>query len=176
MRVQSLLGILAVSLFLIGCSTHTQSPTAVNRLQIQVAQMERKLESRDKAIGDLQSQVHDMSSELNEIKTYSLYEPIEEYDYRKSKTARAPADEIEEEEEETSASSAEKDERIIRVKATERDVQQALKNAGYYNGKIDGKIGSGSKKAIYDFQIDHKLKTDGIVGRRTWNELKTYLD
>ncbi|MCA9395005.1 MAG: peptidoglycan-binding protein [Candidatus Omnitrophica bacterium] len=172
MRVHSLLGILAVSLFLIGCSTHTQSPTAVNRLQIQVAQMERQLENRDKAIGDLQAQVHDMSSELNEIKTYSLYEPIEEYDYRK--TARAPL--IEEDEDEPAVRETEQDERIIRVKATEREVQQALKNAGFYNGKIDGKIGAQSRKAIQDFQLDHKLKADGIVGRRTWTELKTYLD
>ncbi len=171
MRVHSLLGILAVSLFLIGCSTHTQSPTAVNRLQIQVAQLERKLETRDKAIGDLQSQVHDMSSELNEIKTYSLYEPIEEFDYRKK------ARQIEEDDDDGPVAAApDKDERIIRVKASETDIQQALKNAGYYQGKIDGRIGAKSKKAIHDFQLDHKLKADGIVGRKTWDELKTYLD
>ena len=172
MRLHSLLGILAVSLFLIGCASTTQSPTAVNRLQIQVAQLERKLENRDKAIGELQSQVHDMSSELNEIKTYSLYEPIEEFDYRE--TSRSIDDD--EDNSEPVASASSKDERIIRVKASERDVQQALKNAGYYTGKIDGKIGARSKKAIYDFQLEKKLEADGIVGRRTWNELKTYLD
>lgn len=170
MRLHSLLGILVVSLFLVGCSTHTQSPTVVNRLQIQVAQLERKLDNRDKAIGELQSQVHDMSSEMNEIKTYSLYEPVEEFDYRQ--TAQ-----IEEEEEEPVISrEPREDERIIRVKATKKDVQQALKKAGYYDGKIDGKIGSRSKKAIHEFQSDHKLKPDGIIGRRTWNELKSYLD
>lgn len=171
MRVHSMFGILAVSLFLVGCSTHTQSPTVVNRLQIQVAQLERKLETRDQAIGELQEQVHDMSSRLNDIKTYSLYEPIEEYDYRKSSALSAP----EEDTPELTASS-DKDENIVRVKASISEVQKALKNAGYYDGKIDGKLGSRSKKAIHDFQLDHKLKSDGIIGKKTWNELRTYLD
>lgn len=170
MRLHSKLSILAVSLFLIGCSTHTQSPTVVNRLQIQVAQLERQLENRDKAIGNLQEQVHDMSSQLNEIKTYSLYEPIEEFDYRESAKTSEP-----EEASEVTAS-ADKDERIVRVKASPRDIQKALKKAGYYEGGIDGKLGSRSKKAIYQFQLDHKLKSDGIIGKKTWNELKSYLD
>ena len=29
-----------------------------------------------------------------------------------------------------------------------QDIQQALKNAGLYNGSVDGKIGPGTKKAI----------------------------
>ena len=53
-------------------------------------------------------------------------------------------------------------------------LQTALKNAGYYNGAIDGKIGSGTKDAIRRFQADNGLKTDGVSGRNTWAKLKVY--
>lgn len=54
-------------------------------------------------------------------------------------------------------------------------IQQALKNAGYYQGSLDGKIGSGTKAAVKAFQRDHDLTADGVVGRSTWNKLKVYL-
>lgn len=53
-------------------------------------------------------------------------------------------------------------------------IQQALKNAGYYQGKLDGKIGSGSTVAIKAFQKDNGLEADGVVGRKTWAKLKAY--
>lgn len=56
-----------------------------------------------------------------------------------------------------------------------RDIQQALKNAGYYDGKIDGIKGKGTKKAIKDFQKANGLKADGVVGRKTWDLLDKYL-
>ena len=65
---------------------------------------------------------------------------------------------------------------FIRVDASPQDVQLALKNSGYYDGAIDGKLGPRSQKAIMDFQMDHNLKADGIVGKQTWLELKSYLD
>jgi len=51
----------------------------------------------------------------------------------------------------------------------------ALKNSGYYEGKIDGNLGSGSQQAIKIFQKDHDLESDGIIGKKTWGELKNYL-
>ncbi len=56
-----------------------------------------------------------------------------------------------------------------------RDIQQALKNAGYYDGKIDGVKGKGTKKAIKDFQKANGLKADGVVGRKTWEALSVHL-
>jgi peptidoglycan hydrolase-like protein with peptidoglycan-binding domain len=56
-----------------------------------------------------------------------------------------------------------------------RDIQSALKGAGYYQGSVDGKIGPGTKDAIKAFQRDHGLNSDGVVGRQTWEKLKTYL-
>lgn len=55
------------------------------------------------------------------------------------------------------------------------DIQRALKNAGYYQGSVDGKIGSGTKDAIKAFQRDNGLEADGVCGRTTWNKLQTYL-
>jgi peptidoglycan hydrolase-like protein with peptidoglycan-binding domain len=55
------------------------------------------------------------------------------------------------------------------------DIQTALKNAGFYNGKIDGKLGPMSTKAIQEFQKANKLKADGKVGRKTWEALSRHL-
>jgi len=60
--------------------------------------------------------------------------------------------------------------------ATSKNIQIALKNAGYYSGPIDGKIGSKSKQAIMDFQATNNLKADGVVGKKTWALLSRYLE
>lgn len=56
-----------------------------------------------------------------------------------------------------------------------KQIQTALANAGYDPGKVDGKMGEKTKKAIRRFQKDHKLQVDGKVDRKTWNVLKEYL-
>lgn len=59
---------------------------------------------------------------------------------------------------------------------TAEQIQTALKNAGYYTGSIDGKIGPKSKKAIEAFQNDNGLTVDGKVGRKTWEKLQVHLN
>ena len=61
-------------------------------------------------------------------------------------------------------------------KPTTEDIQKALKNAGLYQGKIDGTIGPKTKKAIEEFQSNNNLKADGKVGPKTWQVLKSYLN
>jgi peptidoglycan hydrolase-like protein with peptidoglycan-binding domain len=56
-----------------------------------------------------------------------------------------------------------------------KDIQQALKNAGFYAGAVDGKVGPKTKKAIETFQKSKGLKADGKVGPKTWAELEKYL-
>lgn len=56
-----------------------------------------------------------------------------------------------------------------------RQIQIALRKAGFYTGNIDGKIGPRTKKAIIAFQKSKSLKADGIVGQKTWEELSKYL-
>jgi peptidoglycan hydrolase-like protein with peptidoglycan-binding domain len=57
-------------------------------------------------------------------------------------------------------------------KPTTKEIQAALKNAGYYSAAIDGKVGPKTKKAIEDFQKANGLKVDGKVGPKTWAVLE----
>jgi peptidoglycan hydrolase-like protein with peptidoglycan-binding domain len=52
-----------------------------------------------------------------------------------------------------------------------KEIQTALKAAGFYTGNIDGKIGPKTKKAVIEFQKARGLKADGKVGPKTWAEL-----
>ncbi len=61
-------------------------------------------------------------------------------------------------------------------KPTPKEIQQALKNAGLYDGKVDGNIGPKTKKAIEAFQSQNGLKADGKVGHKTWKALSVYLN
>ena len=56
------------------------------------------------------------------------------------------------------------------------EIQTALKNAGYYTGLIDGKIGPQAKKAIEEFQKANGLQADGKVGPKTWSVLSKHLN
>lgn len=59
--------------------------------------------------------------------------------------------------------------------STVRQIQQKLKNWGYYNGAVDGIFGSGTKKAVIRFQQKNKLTADGIVGAKTLQALGIYV-
>ena len=60
-------------------------------------------------------------------------------------------------------------------KPTNKDIQVALKNAGFYKGNIDGDIGPMTKQAINEFQSANNLTVDGEVGPKTWKVLSKYL-
>ena len=62
------------------------------------------------------------------------------------------------------------------TRVTTRDIQIALKNAGFDPGGIDGKLGPMTKQAIKEFQRAKGLKIDGKVGPKTWAELGKYLE
>jgi peptidoglycan hydrolase-like protein with peptidoglycan-binding domain len=59
-------------------------------------------------------------------------------------------------------------------KPATREIQQALKNSGFYQGAIDGKVGPLTREAIKEFQRVHGLKDDGVVGKQTWAQLSPY--
>lgn len=65
---------------------------------------------------------------------------------------------------------------VVASKMTKQQIQIALKNVGYYDGKIDGKIGPRSRAAIKQFQKDMGLKVDGVAGRQTKEKLAKYLE
>ena len=51
--------------------------------------------------------------------------------------------------------------------AVVREIQQRLKNWGYYTGNVDGIYGSGTAEAVRFFQQTNGLQSDGIVGSAT---------
>ncbi|MCX5668616.1 MAG: peptidoglycan-binding domain-containing protein [Candidatus Omnitrophica bacterium] len=57
-----------------------------------------------------------------------------------------------------------------------KQIQTALKNAGYYQGAVDGKMGKKTRKAVREFQKANNLPADGRVGKNTWLVLKEYLE
>jgi peptidoglycan hydrolase-like protein with peptidoglycan-binding domain len=56
------------------------------------------------------------------------------------------------------------------------EIQTALKNASFYTGPIDGKLGPMSKKAVMEFQKANGLAADGKVGPKTWTALEKFLN
>ena len=65
--------------------------------------------------------------------------------------------------------------KVTKSEPSTRQIQTALKNAGYNPGPIDGKMGEKTRAAIRAFQRANDLKVDGRVGKRTWRILKRYL-
>lgn len=146
--------ILALLVGVAGCAT-TSNKAQNDQIQNRVVELEKKLEEKDSEIVDLQYQVKDLSSKVESNRTTNADE---------SEASSAP----------DVAVSVGKDD-LIRVNTTPEKVQKALKAAGYYTGKIDGKIGPGTKAAIIAFQKSQGLRGDGIVGKRTWDALKKNL-
>ena len=58
---------------------------------------------------------------------------------------------------------------------TARDAQLALKNAGFYSGPVDGKVGPQTREAVKAFQRSQGLSPDGKVGSKTSLALAKYL-
>jgi peptidoglycan hydrolase-like protein with peptidoglycan-binding domain len=61
------------------------------------------------------------------------------------------------------------------VEVSTKNIQKALRQAGFYNGAIDGELGPRTKEAIKRFQKANGLKADGIVGKKTWQKLSQHL-
>ncbi|NQT75209.1 MAG: peptidoglycan-binding protein [Candidatus Omnitrophica bacterium] len=59
---------------------------------------------------------------------------------------------------------------------TTKEIQIALKNAGFDPGTADGKLGPRTQQAVKEFQRAKGLKVDGKVGPKTWAELGRYLE
>ena len=59
----------------------------------------------------------------------------------------------------------------VATSSENKQIQQKLKDLGYYYGNIDGILGSQSVQAIKNFQRDYGLTVDGIVGPNTLKAL-----
>ena len=66
---------------------------------------------------------------------------------------------------------------VLKVGMTGDDVvtlQTNLARYGYYRSGIDGQFGSGTMRAVLDFQADCGIYPDGVVGEQTWEALKNF--
>lgn len=63
----------------------------------------------------------------------------------------------------------------IKSRPKAKQIQVALKNAGYEPGPIDGRMGKQTRDAIKAFQTAHNLPADGKIGKQTWSLLSEYL-
>lgn len=64
--------------------------------------------------------------------------------------------------------------KTVRMGSRGEDVkylQQKLSSFGYHVGGIDGIFGVNTCNAVIDFQTDHKLHADGVVGDKTWAKI-----
>jgi peptidoglycan hydrolase-like protein with peptidoglycan-binding domain len=68
-----------------------------------------------------------------------------------------------------------KDSSKAEFRPTTKEIQTALKNAGFDPGSFDGKMGPRTRQAIKDFQKSKGLVPDGVVGQKTWANLSKYL-
>ena len=154
-----LLSIFILVIAFSGCAT-TRTKTQNEQMESRVTELEKNLQAKDAEIVDLQYQVKDLSSKIETSK------PAEPDQVSQSSTVQAGS---------VKASGVSDNSQIIRVKVNPEKIQRALKSAGVYTGPVDGKIGPGTKTAIIEFQKSHGLKADGVLGKKTWEELKTYL-
>ncbi|MBF0489266.1 MAG: peptidoglycan-binding protein [Candidatus Omnitrophica bacterium] len=159
MVVRLLLGVIFLAT-LTGCATTGGVKTNQEQMQTRMTELEKKVEEKDSEIVDLQYQVKDLSSKVGGSAKDSA-DVSDETVSSKGSFSKAI----------TKVSSDD----INRVNADVSDIQKALKNAGNYTGKIDGKLGAGTKLAIVEFQKEHHLAADGVLGKKTWKLLKANL-
>jgi peptidoglycan hydrolase-like protein with peptidoglycan-binding domain len=157
-----LLSLFILAIAVSGCAS-TQMKTQNEQIESRVTDLEKNLQAKDAEIVDLQYQVKDLSSKVDGSKS-------------------ADADQAPQVSQDSSdqggsvkVSDGTDSAQIVRVKVNPEKIQRALKSAGVYTGKVDGKIGPGTKEAIIEFQKSHGLKADGVLGKKTWDELKVYL-
>ncbi len=144
-----LLGVLAIFVIGVGgCATsRKQSELEIQGLRNQVSTLQTQVQAKDEEISGLK----DSLNKLQEQKAT---------------------------EEKTEAKGALHNKGILSTKShpSVKQIQTALKNAGYYSGAIDGKMGKQTRDAVKAFQKANNLRANGKVGKQTWELLKEYLE
>ena len=154
-----LFAFLGIALFLSGCAQDKHTKRQVRILQAQMGQVTDELVRLDEALQETRSAIQAEENRLNQLETQigqskSRLKSLREEESIISGIYRTPSG----------------------FELPSANIQQALKNAGYYRGNLDGKIGPQTRQAILSFQRDNGLITDGVVGRKTWGKLQPYMD
>ncbi|MBI4313821.1 MAG: peptidoglycan-binding protein [Candidatus Omnitrophica bacterium] len=143
----AMLGLAGVSLA--GCATTSQSARLENeQLRTQVA--------------GLQSQVAALDSQVDELRTRQ--QSLENRSWEQgTRLSSIPSLE--------SRGGGRKGHAVL----TAKEIQLALQRAGYYQGTVDGRIGTKTRSAIKAFQSANNLVADGVAGAKTMSALGAYL-
>ncbi len=159
MLLRSLI-VLMAAVLVSGCATTSAKPEPVNQLQTQVSDLQQRMEEQEKEIVDLKYEVKELSGKAETQAVVPVEESSPVAPPKKQPVVSKAVEGIYAD--------------LVKVDVSGTELQKALKGAGVYDGKIDGKIGPRTKSAIMEFQRQHSLKADGVVGPKTWNELKQY--
>lgn len=155
------LSLIVCCLVLSGCATTQRSAnTDLQGMQGRIVFLEDEMSAKDLEIGSIRSELRQLKQDC-----VKKNDSAEIYSKRKN-------------DETISISKINNDAfgDIVRVDdVSANQVQLALKNAGFYQGPVDGKIGTKTKEGIKAFQKANNLSADGVVGRGTWVKLKNYL-
>lgn len=140
---------------LAGCATTSarkQSELDIQGLRNQVSVLEAQIQSKDEEIGNLKEALNKTVQENEALRVVKI------------STGRAPKH-------------ITRKKIVSRVKSrpNTKQIQIALRSAGFEPGSIDGKMGRQTREAIKAFQKAHGLPQTGKVNKATWNLLRDYL-
>ena len=145
-KVVSLLVAGALAVTVAGCATaHKKENPEVADLKNQISTLETQLQTKDEEVRLLQEQVNAAGGSGSSVERSGEF-PAQ------SKTSGQ-----------------------VSMRFTTKQVQTALKNAGYEPGLLDGRMGKQTRDAIKAFQKANGLAADGRVGKKTWSLLSSYL-
>ena len=138
-----------LSIFLIlfsGCATaRKQKDLEIQGLRNQISVLEAQVQSKDEEINTLRESLAKQAQEKGATEVY-----------KKKVSKKKVIGEV-------------------KSRPNVKQIQIALKNAGYDPGAMDGSMGKQTREAIKAFQKANNLSADGKVGKRTWNLLREYL-
>ena len=117
----------------------------------------------------LKADVGLLDQRVNQLERGSLKEPAQQSEWSAEESQPSAAVVV-------PASPTQKPAGAASAKPSKKEIQRALKNAGFYQGTVDGRIGAQTREAIRTFQQVHGLKADGVVGKQTWEKLAPYLE
>jgi len=134
-----------LAVILTGCAGSRAA--RIQDLNTQVAHLDGRVSMLEQQLGLIEGKAWNQREDVSYLKGR-----VEGLQYGSSSSGRAPT-----------------------TKPTAKRIQIALKNAGYYMGNVDGKIGPQTKQAVREFQRTHGLSVDGKVGPKTWAQLAQYV-
>ena len=167
------LAIITSILFLSGCAA-TSAPNELDDLRRQINVMEGRVQEKNQQIEQLRETVDKVKTDSGQIA--ELQSRIEDRDKELASLQEA----LDRESKEKALLAERIDVLMGQYKRPEstnytKQIQIALKNAGFDPGTIDGVMGSRTRKAIRYFQKANNLPISGKIDKNTWAKLRKYL-